>query len=205
MSLISKEACERIEAAIKRAEAQTSTEFVVAVIPRSGDYLLGPVVAAGAWTLGTAFVIGWFMPLLPTFDVVALELPIALATFFLFRLPAIHRRLISKALADEHVKRRAFALFAERGLYRTRDASGMLILVSELEHRVVLLGDRGIHEKVGDAGWQAHVDHIIAAIRRGDTAQGIVDVIERLSALHAEHMAARPDDRDELSNSVLRS
>jgi len=204
MSLVSSEGTARIEAAIQRAEAQTSTEFVVAIIPRSGDYLLGPLLAAAAWALGTAFVVGWFMPALPTFDVVALQVPIALATFFLFRLPAIHRRLIPKALAEEHVKRRAFALFSERGLYRTRDASGMLILVSELEHRVVLLGDRGIHENVGDAGWQAHVDHIVAAIRRGDTAQGIVDVVERLSAVHAQHLAVRPDDHDELPNAVLR-
>lgn len=204
MSLVSSEGCARIEAAIQRAEAQTSTEFVVAIIPRSGDYLLGPVLAAAAWALGAAFVIGWFMPALPTFDVVALEVPIALSTFFLFRVPAIHRRLIPKALADEHVKRRAFALFSERGLYRTRDASGMLILVSELEHRVVLLGDRGIHENVGDAGWQAHVDHIVAAIARGDTAQGIIDVVEQLSVVHAEHLAVRPDDHDELPNTVVR-
>lgn len=204
MSLISNEDSARIEAAIERAEAQTSTEFVVAVVPRSGEYLLGPVMAAAAWALGAAFVIGWFMPALPTFDVVALELPIALATFFLFRLPPIRRRLIPSAVAEAEVRRRAFALFSERGLYRTRDASGMLILVSELEHRVVLLGDRGIHEKVGDAGWQAHVAHIVAAIRRGETAQGIIDVIERLSALHSEHLAPRPDDRDELPNTVLR-
>lgn len=205
MSVVSAEGCARIEAAIKNAEAQTSTEFVVAIVPRSSDYLFAPVLAAAAWALGAAFVIGWFMPALPTFDVVALQVPIALATFFLFRLPAIHRRLIPKAMAEEHVKRRAFALFAERGLYRTRDASGMLILVSELEHRVVLLGDRGIHENVGDAGWQAHVDHILSAIVRGDAAQGIVEVIERLSEVHAQHMTARADDHNELPNSVLRS
>ena len=204
MSLISAKDSERIEAAIQRAEAQTSTEFVVAVVPRSGDYLLGPMLAAFAWTLGVACVIGWFAPALPTFDVVALELPIAVATFFLFRLPPLHRPLISKAVAEEHVRRRAFALFSERGLYRTRDASGMLLLVSELEHRVVLLGDRGIHENVGDAGWQAHVDHVISAIRRGETAQGIIDVIERLSALHAEHLAPRTNDENELPNTVLR-
>jgi putative membrane protein len=204
MSLVAEEGCAKIEAAIKRAETQSSTEFVVAIVPRSGDYVLGPMLVAAAWALGAAFVLGWFMPELPTFDVVALEVPIALATFFLFRIPALQRLLVPKSRAEELVRRRAFALFAERGLHRTRDASGMLILVSELEHKVVLLGDRGIHANVGDAGWQTHVDHIIAAIRRGDTAQGIVDVIERLSAVHAEHLTTRPDDENELSNAVLR-
>jgi putative membrane protein len=204
MSLVSEEGCARIEAAIKRAETQSSTEFVVAVLPRSSDYVLGPVLVAAAWALGSAFVLGWFVPELPTFDVVALQVPIALATFFLFRIPALRRLLVPKSRAEEQVQRRAFALFSERGLHRTRDASGMLILVSELEHKVVLLGDRGIHANVGDAGWKAHVDHIVTAIRRGDTAQGIVDVIERLSAVHAEHLTTRPDDENELSNAVLR-
>jgi len=101
------------------------------------------------------------------------------------------------------VEERAFALFTERGMHRTRDRTGMLILISELEHRVVILGDVGIHEHVGDAGWQAHVDHIVQSIKRGQTAQGVVEVIERLEAAHAEHLPPRPDDTNELPNLIV--
>jgi putative membrane protein len=80
----------------------------------------------------------------------------------------------------------------------------MLILVSELERRVVILGDRGIHERVGDAGWQEHVDHVIDAIHRGELARGLLDVIERLGATHAAANPVRGDDTNELPDELVR-
>ena len=80
----------------------------------------------------------------------------------------------------------------------------MLILVSELERRVVILGDRGIHERVGDAGWREHVDHVVEAIHDGDLARGLLDVIERLGAAHAAANPVRNDDTNELPDDLLR-
>ena len=87
----------------------------------------------------------------------------------------------------ESVERARFrALRVRAGSTQTQRRTGMLILISELEHRVVILGDSGIHERVGDAGWQAHVDHIVPPIRRGEAVRGVLEVIERLGRLHAE-------------------
>jgi putative membrane protein len=204
MSLVNGDGIEKIEAAIARAEAETSTELVVAVVSRSGDYWQGPAAVAWLWTLAVACGLLYFFPTLDPFIVVVLQLPVPAALFWVIRRPRLLRLLISRAAAAENVERRAFSLFSERGLYETRDRSGMLILVSELEHRVVILGDRGIHEHVGAEGWRAHVDHILASIRRGDAAGGIVEVIERLGALHAERMPVRADDTNELANAVIR-
>jgi putative membrane protein len=112
--------------------------------------------------------------------------------------------LIPKASSHEAVERRAFELFSARGLHGTRDRTGMLILVSELEHRVVILGDRAIHERVGSAGWQTHVDHIVAAIRRGEAVTGILEVIERLDRAHAELLPAAAGDTNELPDDIVR-
>ncbi len=68
----------------------------------------------------------------------------------------------------------------------------MLILISELEHRVMILGDLAIHEHVGDEGWEAHVAHIVQAIKRGELATGVVEVVEQLGARARPAFAAPP-------------
>jgi putative membrane protein len=124
--------------------------------------------------------------------------------FVLFGRGAPARLLLPRAETGRAVERRAFELFAARGLHRTRDRTGMLILVSELERRVVILGDEGIHASVGDGGWREHVDHVIAAIQRGNPLDGLLEVIERLGAVHAERLPVRPDDANELPDDVIR-
>jgi putative membrane protein len=117
----------------------------------------------------------------------------------------IYRYLIPPQAAERAVAHRAFAIFAERGVHRTRDRSGLLVLVSELEHRVVILGDSGIHERVHEDGWAAQVSHLVARIREGKTKQGLIEVIESFAPTLAEIAPRRPDDTNELPDSVVRA
>jgi len=204
MSLLSEADCRRVEEAVGALEKKSATELVVAVVPRSADYWQARVVVAVAWSLAAAHAMLQFRPDVAAFVAILLQVPIGIATFFLFGRGALARLLIPRGAAGESVERRALELFASRGLTRTRDRTGMLILVSELERRVVILGDRGIHERVGDSGWREHVDHVIAAIRRGQAAQGLLDVIERLGAAHAELNPRRSDDTNELPDEIVR-
>jgi putative membrane protein len=204
MSMLSEADGRRIEEAIRALEKKSATELVVAVLPRSGDYWQARLVVAVAWSLATAHALLQFRPDLPPIVAVLLQVPVGIATFLLFGRGTLARQLLPRGAATESVERRAFELFSSRGLTRTRDRTGMLILVSELERRVVILGDRGIHERVGDAGWREHVDHVIDAIHRGALAQGLLDVIERLGAAHEAANPVRPDDANELPDDLLR-
>ena len=94
-------------------------------------------------------------------------------------------------------------MFIERGIHNTRDQSGLLLMLSELEHQVVILGDAGIHEKVGDAGWEAYVGRIVEGLKTGQAASSIVGVLEELGATLATHFPPRDDDTNELSNDVV--
>jgi putative membrane protein len=204
MSLFSESDFRRIEEAVREVETKSATELVVAIVPKSADYWQARLVVAVAWSLATAHAVLHFRPDVPALVAILLEIPVGVLTFFLFGRGALARLLLPRGVAAEAAERRAFELFASRGLTRTRDRTGMLILVSELEHRVVILGDRGIHERVGDAGWQEYVDHVVAAIRRGEAARGLLDVIERLGAKHAELNPVGPGDTNELPDGVLR-
>jgi putative membrane protein len=204
VSLINTDDQRRIEAAIKAAEAKSGTELVVAVVKRSGEYWVQPMLAAVAWALAAAIAVLHFRRELDPLWAVGVEIVVGALALGLFRQRGVLHRLIPGGLAQHNVEQRALALFAERGVHRTRDRTGMLLLVSELERRVVILGDTGIHERVGDEGWRSHVDHIVSAIRGGDAATGIVQVIERLGAVHAELVPRRPDDVNELPDDLIR-
>ena len=204
MSLLSEADGQRIEDAVGALEKKSATELVVAVVPRSADYWQARLVVAVAWSLAVAHALLQFRPDIPAFAAILLQVPVGIATFVLFGRGALARLLIPRGSAAEAAERRAFELFAANGLTRTRDRTGMLILISELEHRVVILGDRGIHERVGDAGWQDHVNHLIAAIQRREAASGLLDVIERLGVAHAERNPARADDANELPDEIVR-
>ena len=204
MALFTEEDRKRIEALIAEVERKSATELVVAILPRSGDYRLPRVLAAVAWALAAGIAGVTFWTEQSPFVALLLQIPVGVAAYLLFGIAPLWRRLIPPDHAAAEVERRAFALFAERGLYRTRDQTGMLILISELEHRVVILGDRAIHERVGSSGWEAYVDRIVRAIRHGQAASGVLEVIRELGQVHAELLPVQPGDTNELSNEIVR-
>jgi putative membrane protein len=63
----------------------------------------------------------------------------------------------------------------------------VLIFASLLEREAVVLGDHGIHARVGDGEWQATVDALVAGMKRGAPADGFVEAIGRCGARLAEH------------------
>ena len=79
----------------------------------------------------------------------------------------------------------------------------MLILLSALERRVEILGDRGIHEHLGVPVWQAMVSDLAQAMRVGQAADGLAKIIERVGRELSARFPARPDDTDELPNRVV--
>jgi putative membrane protein len=204
MSLLSDADERRIEAKIAEIERRSAGEIVVAVVARSGEYALGRAALAFACALSAALALFEYRPDLPATYGLLLELGTAFAVYLLLGATGLERLLIPRGVAAARVTARAFSLFAERGIHRTEHRTGILIFLSELEHRVVILGDRTIHERLGESGWQAHVDHIVAAVRRNQAAQGILDVLDRLAASLAELVPATEGDRNELSNRVVR-
>jgi putative membrane protein len=203
MALLDDADRQRIEAAIGALEQRTQAEVVVAIVKRSTHaWLPRAVVAfAAALSAGLGFLEG-----LPNVDgrfSLFVELVVGFAVFALCGLPPVERLLVSRAEARREVEERAFALFARHGIYRTRAHTGVLLLVSELERHVVILGDRAIHGRLGQAGWQSHIDHLLLAIRRGEAARGILDVLERLAGVLAELAPAGEQNDDELPNAVI--
>jgi putative membrane protein len=193
-----------IEAAVARVESKSAAELVVAVVPRSDDYWQGRVVLAVAWALaaGLAFLLlaPWHEPMLA----ILLELLVGLSVFAISGLRPLLRLLIPERAAREAAQARAYQLFAERGLHHTRARTALLIFISELEHRVVLLGDQTLDTALGHSGWTRYVELLIERIRSGRARDGILEIIEQLEPQLAFIAPRTEGDINELPDAPIR-
>jgi putative membrane protein len=146
--------------------------------------------------LGHTFAPDWGVPV-----ILWLQLGVVIACVALCSVPAILRLVVPRALMQQYVEQRAALAFLEHGVFATRDRTGVVILVSALEHKVAILGDEGIHKKLQDGGWQQHVTELTQAIKAGRAGEGVCNTLRALGDVLAE-MPPRPDDTDELSNAV---
>ena len=203
-SLLSEADAREIEAAVARVERSTAAELVVAVLPQSAEHFRGRLLVAVAWGLAAAFAVLEFLPARGAWWPLLAETAIGTLSFLALAWPALQRWLVSPAAAERAARARAFQLFAERGLYGTRGRTALLIFVSELERRVVLLGDAAIHAELGQAGWDAEVQRLLSRIRERRLRDGLLEVIAELEPRLALAAPRQPDDVNELPDAVLR-
>lgn len=85
----------------------------------------------------------------------------------------------------------------------TRDRNGALIFVVPARRRLVVVGDAGIHARVGQECWDELAREIQAAFREGRYSDGLLSAIELLGERLAQHFPSDPTDNpDELPNTI---
>lgn len=93
--------------------------------------------------------------------------------------------------------------FRRLGMDRTRERNGVLVFVVPSRRRFVVLGDAGIHERVGQAFWDDVVRAMTPSFRSRDFTGGVVLGIERIAeALAREFPHDEAADENELSDDV---
>jgi len=89
---------------------------------------------------------------------------------------------------------RARREFLKVGLHRHDRSNGALILVAPNARQFAVIGDRALHERVGDAFWKDVVRESQPYFARGDVVDGVVFALGRIGdALHGHF--AEPDVR----------
>lgn len=188
-----------IREAVAGAEARTSGEIVPMLVARSDDYREAAAQAAAiiasllALALALAFhdTSVWFF------------LPAAFVLYFptlavVRRLPQLKLAFTPAARVREAVQLRAIRAFYEKGLHRTRDENGILIFISLLEHKVWILGDRGINAVIPPERWIDFTKTLSSGIRRGELTEALVGVIAEMGEILRQHFPLRQDDTNEL-------
>ncbi len=101
------------------------------------------------------------------------------------------------------VEKAANKAFVRMGVARTKHRNGVLFFVVPSRRKFVVLGDSGIHERVGQEFWHRVVAAVSAKFRDGDFTGGIVKGIEEVGEQLASHFPYDPlTDEDELPDDV---
>lgn len=192
-----------ISEAVAAVESETSAELVVAVRARSVDPTAARLAAgASAFVLALAFVL--FSPIAFSTPAIFFDpLVVALVVFVLAgQVPAIERAFTHPAAAAAAVEQAARAAFVDKGVSQTRDRSGILLFISQLERRAVVVADCGIEGAADPEAWDALVQTIAADVRRGASALALAKQIRAFGPLLRAGLPRRDDDIDELDNTV---
>jgi putative membrane protein len=93
-----------------------------------------------------------------------------------------------------------FKVGAER---RTTGRTGILIYLSLAERRAEIVADEAISAKVDPRVWGEAMAPMLRHLRDGRMAEGMVEAVNRVGAILAEHFPHAEDDADELPDAVI--
>ncbi len=193
-----------IEAAIGEVETKTAGEVAVMVVDQSDSYPEAQILAGIILGSGLALVITelFFNESLWAFLPTALLLALGVGMLSPF-LPFLIRLLASGQRLESRVQEQALQAFYEKGLYKTRDDTGVLFFISLLEHRVWVLADSGIYGKISPAELQDFAKLVAQGVKEGKVAPILCQEIRRVGEVLAAHFPIKDDNTNELSNKVI--
>jgi putative membrane protein len=201
MSLIGEHERNEIADAIAEVERNTNAELVTVIAARSDDY----VHHAMAWAAIAALLLSAPLAFVHPDIVVVLSVQLALfcALVLIFRMPAVAQRLIPRHIGQWRASNMARRQFLEQGLHHTKGETGVLIFVSEAEHYVEILADRGVSSLVDDGRWEAIVERFVVNVRRKRVAAGFVEAIRECGEILEEAVPKTGDNPNELPDRLV--
>jgi putative membrane protein len=195
---------EQIKATTIDVESRTIGEIAVMIVDESSHYheaeiLGGTIMGSFAALIVTIFFfhesIWWYIPL--SF---VLFFP---AWFFFKRFRALKIHCIGNKRKEKAVKERALKAFYEKGLYKTKQNTGVLFFISILEHKVWVLADKGIHEKIKQNVLNKFARHVAEGIREGRGCNTLIETIREAGGLLAQYYPIQPGDINEQPDEII--
>jgi putative membrane protein len=194
----------RIEGAVLEAERNTAGEIVVALVSSCAEY------GSAGWRLGAVlallcFLGVWsFAPEAAPGTLLGAQAGGLGLGHLLARVQVIRRSLVADRFMQTCAEQRAWRAFAENGLARTADRTGILIFVALFERRVIVLGDEGVDRVLDpDESWQEVVELILAGVRERRATEGILAAVRRCGELLQAHLPAEPKPLNQLPNALI--
>ncbi len=197
--------------AVHRAEGRTSGEIVPMVVSQSHSYPLAVIRGGGLVALISALLLTapvarmFWLESTNVWVFLSLFFPIFWGTALLIQtFPGLKRFLfLNKEMTAEVEEAAHVAFFTER-LYKTRNANGILIFVSLLEHRAWIIADSGISDRIPQERWQEAVGVITRGIRDKHQCQALCQAIEMVGEILEKEFPLGEDDLNELHNLIIR-
>ena len=201
---------EQIKEAVAALEQESCGEIVPYFVQSSDDYpeaswYLASMLSAFGLILVAVLSYLWALP----FSITLMESSIGILALLVLGyilpllIPSLKRLLISNEILMHRVHQRASMAFLNEGIFETEERVGILIFVSRLEHKVIVLGDKGINAKVKKEDWHEIVGIIAQSIKSGKIAEGYITAINKCKTLLLTNgFVRKSSDYNELSDDL---
>jgi uncharacterized membrane protein len=93
-------------------------------------------------------------------------------------------------------------VFNRLGMHKTNERNGILIYIATMSRKIAIIGDKGIHEKLGEAFWDALVKQLIAEFKQNNKANSLAKAIEDCGTMLGKYFPYQSGDVNELSNDI---
>src|SRR5438270_10904221 len=99
---------------------------------------------------------------------------------------------------ERRVPRRRDALVRAQEVFRrlhmdtTRHRNGVLVYLALEDRKLAIVGDAGIHARVGDAYWEGVRDLMVRHLRAEAPRDAVVHLVEDLGRVLVQHVPPRP-------------
>jgi putative membrane protein len=222
MAHLSEAEHEAVRAAVAAAEANTAGEIVTVVTDRSDGY----TDVALVWAAVAAFTAIAFLTMWPDFylglvdrllgkwnaewtprGIFGLALLVGILKFagtWLIQLwQPLKFLLIPGVIKSHRANARAVAIFKVGAQRRTTGRTGILIYLSMRERRAEIVADEAITSKVAAETWGEAMAAMLAEVKQGRVAEGMVAAVEKVGAVLAEHFPRDEHDVNELPDQLI--
>ncbi|MFY8020265.1 MAG: TPM domain-containing protein [Bacteroidia bacterium] len=103
---------------------------------------------------------------------------------------------------DKNPEDRAKEVFSLLGMHATELQNGVLIYLAYESKVFAIIGDKGIHEKVGFSFWDAERDTMKNYFSKSEYLNGLIEVIGDIGVKLKEFFPYQSNDTNELSNEI---
>ena len=106
-----------------------------------------------------------------------------------------------KALGGD-IRTVAERTFERLGMTKTALRNGVLLFIATEEQRFVILGDKGIDEKVPAGFWDEIAAKLTIRFKNGEFTEGIIEAVEAAGAHLGQYFPRAADDVNELPDAI---
>ena len=199
----------RLEARVAETEKRTQTQIVLTVIRRCDSYAelpwiafaLGVSIAGLLLLLLNWWLVDWYPHVTALITVVGVLACGALLSLLTVLIPRFAKCFLSNHRAEMEVQQYAKSLFLDRELFVTQKRTGILLLVSLFERRVVILPDKGLAERLKEDDTRNMIAAMTPLLKRKQISQAFDAGLDQLSDILT---TTAPDTgSDELPNEII--
>jgi putative membrane protein len=180
-----------LDVRVAETEKRTGTQIVLTVIRRSDAYAELPwkAFALGASAAGLILLLlDWWLydryqdapALIMVAGILASGALLALLTVMF---PRFAKCFLSGYRAETEVQQYAKSLFLDRELFATRKRTGILLLVSLFERRIVILSDKGVDALIQEEDRRTMIAAMTPFLKRKQISQAFDAGLDSLSSI----------------------